>query len=63
MTVIGNDVVASYPSLEAMNTARLVGNRIMKSKIQFEGFDDRKERVYIQMKRDILEDLDAIAQP
>ena len=60
VTLIGNDVTALYPSLSAENTARIIRDEIMKSEIKFEGFDTNRGRAYLQINRDLIEDIESI---
>ena len=52
MCLIGSDVVALYPSLSPRNTGEIVKNRIEKSNVKFEGFDEKKGLTYIRMNED-----------
>ena len=50
--VIGNDVVALFPSIQAESTGEIIRDRIERSEIEFEGFDDKIARVYIALNRE-----------
>ena len=60
LVLIGNDVTALYPSLTMTNTARIVRNQILKSKVKFEGFDMDKGRAYLAMNQDKIEEIEKI---
>ena len=60
MCLIGNDVVALYPSITANTTGKIVRKAIMESKIEFEGFDMDMGRAYIVINRDIVEDIEEL---
>ena len=49
--LIGCDVVALFPSLSSRKTGEIVRERIMKSKLQFKGFDYKQGTRYIVMNK------------
>ena len=57
MCLIGNDVVALFPSIKSQNTGRIVRKRIEKSPLKFEGFEYRHGARYIVMNRKYTGDL------
>ena len=50
--LIGCDVVALFPSLTSKRTGEIIRERIMKSRLKFEGFDYKQGRRYIVLNRD-----------
>ena len=60
MCLVGSDVIALYPSLSARNTGRIIKERIEKSNIKFEGFDDKKGRVYVVLNKDLAGNLEEL---
>ena len=60
ITLIGNDVTALYPSLSAKNTARIIKEAIVKSEVDFRGFDVDKGRAYIAINSDLVENMEDI---
>ena len=52
MLIVGSDVEALYPSLEAAQVAELVYKAIMKSQVKFENVDYREAVRYIAMNWD-----------
>ena len=49
--LIGCDVVALFPSLTSKRTGEIIRERVMKSKLVFEGFDYDQGRRYIVLNR------------
>ena len=56
LTLIGNDVVALYPSLTSERTGKIVREMVEESTIKFEGLDDKMARAYIRINEDMIED-------
>jgi hypothetical protein len=60
MTVIGNDVVSLFPSLDSVNTGRIVREEVEKSTINIDGFNVRLGLKYIAMNEEYTGDLEPI---
>ena len=60
LTVIGNDVIALFPSLDSANTGRIVREEVQTSTIKIEGFNVRLGVRYISMNREYTGDLGEI---
>ena len=58
LTVIGNDVVALFPSLDSADTGRIVREEVEKSTIGIDGFNVRLGVRYIAMNREYTGELD-----
>ena len=58
LTVIGNDVIALFPSLDSANTGRIIREEVEKSTIEIEGFNVRLGVRYIAMNREYTGGLD-----
>ena len=52
--LVGNDVVALFPSMKAKNTGIIVRKRVENSPLKFEGFDYRQAARYIIMNRHLI---------
>ena len=50
--LLGSDVVSLFPSLTAQNTARIVREQLMKSKIVWQNLDDTWLRLYVHLNRE-----------
>ena len=60
LTVIGNDVIALFPSLDSANTGRIVREEVQTSTIKVEGFNARLGVRYVAMNREYTGDLEEI---
>ena len=60
LTVIGNDVISLFPSLDSENTCKIVREEVEKSTITFEGFNKRLGLRYIVTNREYTGDLEPI---
>ena len=58
--LIGCDVVALFPSLTSRRTGEIVRERLLKSKLEFPGFDDKQGRRYIILNKHLTGDLKKI---
>ena len=52
ITMVASDVVALYPSLETRQTARICGEMVEKSTLQFQNLDYREMLLYIRLNKD-----------
>ena len=48
MVLVGMDAVSLFPSLSGTNTAKIVREKVEKSKLQVDGFDWKKGMVYVR---------------
>ena len=55
--LLGNDVVALFPSIKSKNTGKIVRKRVIMSSIKFEGFDWRLGARYVVMNKHLTSDL------
>ena len=55
--LFGCDVVPLFPSLTSKRTGEIIRDRILKSKLEFKGFDDKQGRRYIVMNKDLTTDM------
>ena len=62
LTVIGNDVISLFPSLNSENTGKIVREEVEKSTITFEGFNVRLGLRYIVTNREYTGDLEPIEE-
>ena len=60
MCLIGCDVVALFPSLSSKRTGEIVRERVLKSKLKFEGFDFNHGRRYILLNKHLTGDLGSL---
>ena len=60
MSVIGNDVICLFPSLDSVNTGKIVREEVEKSTIQIDGFNVRLGLRYIVMNQEYTGDLEPI---
>ena len=58
--VIGNDVVALYPSITSENTGKIIRERIERTRLEFEGFDWKKGAAYVAMNTHLTSDIEEI---
>jgi hypothetical protein len=60
LTLVGNDVIALFPSMESKNTGRIVREEVEKSTIKYEGFNMRLGVKYVAMNREYTGGLEEI---
>ena len=60
LTVLGNDVIALFPSLDSVNTGRIVREEVQGSTIKMDGFNVKLGVRYIAMNREYTGDLEEI---
>ena len=53
ITMIGSDVVALYPSIQAKSTGLIVRKSIQETELKFEGFDEKMGLAYIVINKEI----------
>ena len=58
--LIGCDVVALFPSLSSRRTGEIVRERVMKSSLEFEGFDYKQGLRYIILNKHLTGKLDSL---
>ena len=61
MCLVGNDVVALFPSIQSTSTGRIVRKEVEESPMQIEGFDHRLGAQHIAMNKKYTGDLAPIA--
>ena len=57
LCIIGNDVVSLFPSLDSINTGKIVREEVTRSTIEIEGFNTRLGLKYIAMNEEYTSDL------
>ena len=57
MCIIGNDVVSLFPSLDSINTGKIVRGEVARSSMTIEGFNTRLGLRYIAMNEEYTSDL------
>ena len=62
VTVIGNDVISLFPSLDSVNTGKIVREEVEKSTIKIDGFNERLGLRYIVTNREYRGDLEPIEE-
>ena len=55
LSLVGSDVVALFPSITAVRTAKIVREKIEQSEIDFEGFDLKRGRAYLAINKKEIE--------
>ena len=55
--LLGNDVVALFPSIKSKSTGKIVRKRVILSSLKFEGFDWRQGARYVVMNKHLTSDL------
>ena len=60
MCVIGNDVISLFPSLDSVNTGRIVREEVENSTMRFDGFNIRLGLKYIAMNEEYTGNLEQI---
>ena len=60
LSVIGNDVISLFPSLDSVNTGKIVREEVEKSTIKIDGFNVRLGLRYIVMNQEYTGDLEPI---
>ena len=62
LSVIGNDVISLFPSLDSVNTGKIVREEVEKSTIKIEGFNEKLGLRYIVMNEEYTGDLGPIEE-
>ena len=62
LSVIGNDVISLFPSLDSVNTSKIVREEVEKSTIKIEGFNEKLGLRYIVMNEEYTGDLGPIEE-
>ena len=57
LIVLGNDVIALFPSLTSKRTGQIIREQVLKSKMKYEGFDFKEIRRYVAANRELTGDL------
>ena len=60
MSVIGNDVVCLFPSLDSVNTGKIVRAEVENSTMEIDGFNVKLGLKYIAMIEDYTEELEPL---
>ena len=60
MCIVGNDVISLFPSLDSVNTGKIVRHEVTNSTIKVEGFDMRLGLRYVAMNEGYTSDLEQI---
>ena len=55
--LLGNDVVALFPSIKSQNTGKIVRKRVIRSPLKFDGFNWRQGARYVVMNKHLTSDL------
>ena len=57
LSAIGNDVISLFPSLDSVNTVRIVREEVENSSIEIDGFNEKLGLKYIAMNEEYTGDL------
>jgi hypothetical protein len=60
LCIIGNDVISLFPSLDSVNTGRIVREEVARSTMEIDGFSTKLGLRYIAMNEEYTSDLDKI---
>jgi hypothetical protein len=60
LSVIGNDVISLFPSLDSANTGRIVCEEVERSSMEIDGFNERLGLKYIAMNEEYTGDLEPL---
>ena len=60
LCIIGNDVVSLFPSLDSVDTGRIVREEVTRSTMEIEGFNVKLGGKYIAMNEEYTSDLEEV---